>query len=303
MFLQRCKLDDVESVPKFLKESTTFNAYYEYWTEQLFERVMRLFIWENTNEVPAKEIEQRLILAGHCGITKDKKGQLTAFFGKFTGVTKYYDEWLEYVYHSPVETGTRTIGKDIVIVNNNSLRNPIYPLIHHYATLLAHNDVSLVMQFVNSRQRGVPIAMYNNQKKSIMTYLNKLYNGQLDAITDPAGAGVNYLSISAAGSESIVNLQQTKEKILKSFYTDIGVRSAFEKRSNAVESEVEADTPLLLLNISDMISAREQACEEVNAMFGTNWTVQVNPEIQVMMENDTKEEEADESNSERDMEE
>lgn len=287
MFLSRYGLPDIESIPRLARESTTFNAFYVYWKDQLFERVMRLFIWDNTNEVPVKEIEQRLILAGHCGITKDKRGELTAFYGNFTGVTKYYDEFTQYNVHCPVWTATKTIGKDIVIVNNNAIRNPIYPLIHEYAVLLAHNDVSIVMQFVNSRQKGVPIANYENQKKSIMTYLGKLYNGQLDAITDPAGAGVNYVSINSTGTESITDLVQTKERLLKQFYTDIGVRSALEKRSNAVESEVEADTPLLLLNISDMLSSRQTAAEEVNKMFGTNWTVRLNPEIEIIRKEGT----------------
>lgn len=297
MFLQRFGFPDIEAIPKLARESTTFNAFYIYWKDQLFERVMRLFIWENTNEVPAKEIEQRLILAGHCGIATDKKGELTAFYGNFTGVTKYYDEFTQYNVHCPVWTATKTIGKDVVVINNNAIRNPIYPLIHEYAVLLAHNDVSIVMQFVNSRQKAIPIAKYENQKKSIMTYLGKLYNGQLDAISDPGGAGVNYQPISTAGVESITDLVQVKERLLKQFYTDIGVRTALEKRSNAVESEVEADTPLLLLNISDMLSARQTAAEEVNKMFGTNWTVKLNPEIELIR----KEGVSDEENIERDV--
>ena len=78
----------------------------------------------------------------------------------------------------------------------------------------------------------------------------------------------------------------TREKILKSFYSDIGVRSAFEKRSNSVEAEVEADTSLLLLNLSDMIACREKGAEEVNKMFGTNWSVHVAKEIDYGAENE-----------------
>ena len=77
-----------------------------------------------------------------------------------------------------------------------------------------------------------------------------------------------------------------REKILKSFYSDIGVRSAFEKRSNSVEAEVEADTSLLLLNLSDMIACREKGAEEVNKMFGTNWSVHVAKEIDYGAENE-----------------
>ena len=79
---------------------------------------------------------------------------------------------------------------------------------------------------------------------------------------------------------------ETREKLIKSFYSDIGVRSAFEKRNNTVQAEVEADTSLLLLNLSDMLLQRERACEEVNNMFGTNWSVHVAEEIDYGSENE-----------------
>ena len=77
----------------------------------------------------------------------------------------------------------------------------------------------------------------------------------------------------------------TREKILKSFYSDIGVRSAFEKRSNSVEAEVEADTSLLLLNLSDMLDSRKKGAEEVNKLFGTKWNVHIAKEIDYSTEN------------------
>lgn len=267
------------------RESSTFNAFYEFWMDNLFERVMRLFVWENTFEIDPKEIEQRLIIAGHCGICKDNVGELSAFFGTFHGVTKYYDEWTNYIVHCPIWTDDKKIGEDIVIINNTAMRNPILPLIHHYAILLGHADVSVVMALVNGRQKAVPIAKYENQKQSILKYLGKLYNGQLDTITDLGGIGVNYVNIASSGVERVLDLQQTRERLLKNFYNDIGVRSALEKRSNAVESEVEADTPMLLLNISDMANERKKAAEKVNSMFGTNWTVDIAPEVKQALEN------------------
>ena len=38
-------------ISKVARESTTYNAFYEYWRDQLFERVMRLFVWENTEKI------------------------------------------------------------------------------------------------------------------------------------------------------------------------------------------------------------------------------------------------------------
>lgn len=287
-YLDKNKLG--KSVQKLAKQSSTFSAYYNYWRDTLFERVMRLFVWENTGDVQPKEIEQRLMLSGHCGIMQFQ-GKLTAFYGSFYGPTVYYDEFTDYNVHSPIhsQSGLR-IGKDIIVISNNSLRNPVMPLIHHYAIELAHADVTLVDLMVNARDAGgVPVASNEKQLQSIREYQGKIFNGQYDAVLDPAYLGVQYAGSSKSTNQNIVDVLQVKEKILKQFYSDIGVRSAFEKRSNAVESEVEADTSLLLLNLSDMIAYRQKGADEVNELFGTNWTVKIADEVQYGLENNPDE--------------
>lgn len=289
MFLQNLgDLSNYDSIPKLARESSTFNAGYLYWRDQLFERVMRLFVWENTGDVKPKEIEQRLLLAGHCGITKIKnENSLTAMFGSFHGVTKYLDEWKFYNVRCPIYAGNRTIGKDVVVINNNSIRNPLYPLVHHYAILLAHTDVTLVDCLVNARDAGgVPVVSTEKQKQSVAEYQGKIFNGQYGAVTDIGNLGIQYAGADRKTAQGLQDVIITREKILKSFYSDIGVRSAFEKRSNSVEAEVEADTSLLLLNLSDMIDAREKGAEEVNKLFGTNWTVHIAEEIDYGSENE-----------------
>ena len=274
-------------VLKLARESTTYNRGYMYWRDALFERVMRLFVWEGTGELKPKEIEQRLHIAGHCGITKiNGEKELTAMFGTFYGVTKYIDEFTNYMVRCPIYSGKRTIGKDVVVINNNSLRNATYYLIHHYAVLLAHTEVTLVNELVNARDSGgIPIASTEKQKASILDYQGKVYNGQYGVVSDMGMLGVNYAGTDRKTAQNIIDIMEVREKLIKSFYSDIGVRSAFEKRNNTVQAEVEADTSLLLLNLSDMLDCRKKACEEVNDMFGTNWSVHVAEEIDYGAEN------------------
>ena len=274
-------------VLKLARESTTYNRGYMYWRDALFERVMRLFVWEGTGELKPKEIEQRLHIAGHCGITKiNGEKELTAMFGTFYGVTKYIDEFTNYMVRCPIYSGKRTMGKDVVVINNNSLRNATYYLIHHYAVLLAHTEVTLVNELVNARDSGgIPIASTEKQKASILDYQGKVYNGQYGVVSDMGMLGVNYAGTDRKTAQNIMDIIEVREKLIKSFYSDIGVRSAFEKRNNTVQAEVEADTSLLLLNLSDMLDCRKKACEEVNDMFGTNWSVHVAEEIDYGAEN------------------
>lgn len=277
--------DEGRKITTLAKESCTYNVKYGYWRDALFERVMKLFVWENTGDLKPKEIEQRLILKGHCGIA-EYKGELTAFYGSFYGVTKYMDEWTNYIVRCPIYTGEKKIGTDVVVIDNNSLRNPTFELVHHYATMLAHTEVSLINCLINARDSGgVPIASTEKQKTSIREYQNQLFNGKYGVVTDIGNLGITYAGSDRKTQQDLIDIMETREKLIKSFYSDIGVRSAFEKRNNTVQAEVEADTSLLLLNLADMLKCRERACEEVNKLFGTNWSVHVAREIDYGAEN------------------
>lgn len=284
--------DDGRKISPLARESCTYNFAYQYWREQLFERIMRLFVWENTYDekthtgIKPKEIESRLLLAGHCGIMQFE-GELTAFYGSFYGVTKYLDEWKNYTVRCPIYSGQHKINDDIIVIDNNSLRNPSYALVHHYAVMLAHTEVTLVHALVNVRDSGgVPVASTQKQKQSITEYQGKLFNGQYGVVTDIGNIGLEYMGADRRTNQDIMDIIETREKLIKSFYSDIGVRSAFEKRNNTVMAEVEADTSLLLLNIADMRRRREAGCEAVNDMFGTNWSVKVADEISYGDENE-----------------
>ena len=284
--------DEGRHISKLARESCTFNSAYIYWREQLFERIMRLFVWENTYDektkkgIEPKEIESRLLLAGHCGIMP-YAGELTAFYGSFYGVTKYLDEWTHYTVRCPIYSGQHKINDDIIVINNNALRNPSYALVHHYAILLAHVEVTLMHALINVRDSGgVPVASTEKQKRSIHEYQGKLFNGQYGVVTDIGNLGIEYMGSDRRTNQDLMDIIETREKLIKSFYSDIGVRSAFEKRNNTVMAEVEADTSLLLLNIADMKRRREDGCEAVNNKFGTNWSVHVADEISYGDENE-----------------
>ena len=277
--------DEGRKITKLDRSSCTYKVKYAYWRDNLFERVMKLFVWEDTGDLKPKEIEQRLILKGHCGIAK-YKGELTAFYGSFYGVTKYNDEWTDYIVCCPIYTASKKIGTEVIVIDNNSLRNPTFELVHHYATMLAHTEVSLINCLINSRDSGgVPIASTEKQKASIKEYQNQIFNGNYGVVTDVGNLGITYAGSDRKTQQDLIDIMETREKLIKSFYSDIGVRSAFEKRNNTVQAEVEADTSLLLLNLADMLRCREKACEEVNKLFGTNWSVHVAKEIDYGAEN------------------
>ena len=274
----------------FQLDACTYPAFYRYWTNELFERLMRIFVWEDTYElengiivgIDPKQIESRLILKGFCAISKLKESdeELTAFFGSMFGPTKYYDEWKQVNVHCPIYAGTRTIDKDVVIINNTPVRTPTFMHVHHYATMLAHSEVTLIDMLVDARDNGgVPVASTQSQFESIRAYQNKRFNGKYGVVTDLGGLGVDYAGSDRKTSQSVLDVLEARNKLVRSFYSDIGVRSAFEKKSNVNSLEIDGNDSVLEFNISTMLHQRELACEKVNDIFGTNWSVHVAEEI------------------------
>ena len=267
-------------ITKYAMENSTYSAFYYFWRDELFGRTMRLFK-EKTDPIPPKEIEIRLMLRGHCGIAimpRDK--ELTAFFGTFSGVSKYFDEKPFYCVTSPIWSQTLKIGKDVEIIDNNILRNPLYGLIHHYAQLLAHVEVTFIDTNINARMAsGIPVATTEKQKKSILDFLGKVFNGQRNVVTDIGNLGLDFVGANSNTVQPVEALWNARMRILAAFLSDIGVKSGIDKRSNTVTDEINADTPSLLINLDDMLNSRREGFERVNKRFGTSWTIELNPDI------------------------
>ena len=274
-------------ISQYARENSTYSAFYFYWRDELFSRVMRLFK-EQTDPIPTKEIEIRLMMQGHVGIAPLKysgKTELTAFWGVPNGIGKYRDELPFYSCRCPVWSGNLKVGDDVIVIDNNILRNPLYDMIHHYAILLAHNEVTYIHTMVNARSaNGIPIASTTKQKKSIKEFIGKVFNGQYDVVTDIGNMGIDYAGAHTGTAIGADELWNARERILASFLSDIGVKTGLDKKSNSVVDEVNAGTPSMLINLKDMLASRQEGFERVNKRFGTKWSVELNEDIDYVNE-------------------
>ena len=282
MFIKNLALTNAQfGKTKLAKESYTFSIAYDYWVETLFERCMRLFVWKNTGDVPPHEIEAILLLGGDCGVTNKYKNKLSVFSGQYSGSpTQYYDIYEDYAVHSPVFSSILKVERDVAVIWNNSCRNSLYFLVHRYAVMLAHLEVSLVNTFVNGRDSGgIPIASTETAKKSIEAYRNSLFNGKVMPILDPAFSGVEFVGVNKNTVLNVTELMQARKDLITSFYNDIGVKTQNEKKGNMIVDEVNANDTMLMLNLDDMLSMRKKGAESVNKLYGTNWEVDLAEEL------------------------
>lgn len=274
---------------KLAKESYTFSVAYDFWAEALFERTVRLFVWKGTGDVDGHEIETTLMLNGSCGVTNKYKKKLAAFYGQYAGKpTVYYDIFEDYSIHSPLYSAVLKVDEDIALIWNNSCRNSVFPIVHRYAIMLAHLEVSLLNTLINGRTGGaIPVASTQSAVQSIQNFRNSLCNGKVIPIQDPAFLTVDFKTVDTSNNLNVKELMETRQNLLNSFYNDIGVKTAHEKKGNMIEEEVSANDSMLLLNLNDMLAMRQKGAEAVNKLYGTNWSVDLAEELKYMEEDDT----------------
>lgn len=268
------------------KKKLTFKKAFANWRNLLTERIINIFEW-NGLPMPQKEIEILLHFVGFCGFTRFRKSKdLGCVYGSMSGVTNYPDIFTNFTYATPIESGMRKIGKDIVVINNNQLRLPTYEMIETYATLLAHADLSLQAILINSRATGLVRARTQQQVDDINNWYNSLANGKTLAVLDGDDLnalmnddGIKVFSMSYPSSMTIDSYYQIRENLLKSFYSEIGINSNRDKRERVIQAELDTNLNRILFNIDDMLKSREDACEEINKIFNTNISVKLNREI------------------------
>ena len=270
---------------KFEKNEFKLDASIKYWCNMLFEKIVRIFVWDGLPaDMPQREIETRLILNGFCGMVKDGVKGIMIATGGMSGPTQYADIFTKFTYSAPTaQGGTKTIGKDCVIINNSALRNPLYPLVYRYAFLLSHADISLKCVLVNARYTDLFSTDDQQTAESVRAVRNKIYDGDYDCIVDSSIIGaLQNMANTDNTSNTLKQIMDTRTDLLRGFYNDIGIKFVKDKKERMITDEVSDDNQMLLFNINDMLHQREKACEEINTVFGMQVSVKLSDEFNII---------------------
>ena len=270
---------------RFEKNEFKLDASIKYWCNMLFEKIVRVFVWDGLPaDIPQREIETRLILNGFCGMVKDGVKGVMVATGGMCGATQYADIFTKFTYSAPTaQGGTKTIGKDCVIINNSALRNPLYPLVYRYAFLLSHADISLKCALVNARYTDLFSADDQQTAESVRAVRNKIYDGDYDCIVDSSIIGsLQNMANTDNTSNTLKQIMDIRTDLLRGFYNDIGIKYVKDKKERMISDEVSDDNQMLLFNIADMLHQREKACEEINTVFGLQVSVKLSEEFNII---------------------
>ena len=276
---------------KVVKSQMTFYPCFKYWQKELLEYSTRLFSYEGLpDSIPAHEIDLIAYMGGYCPLVYVADGGrgvwIAAYSSGMFEQTDYLDMFKKVNFATPLHFGERTIDKTAVIVPNNSLKTPLIWRINHYATLLAHCDVSIVAELVNDREQDVMEAINSSGAEAAKEVFKKRYDGIPQAIVNKGFSIFKHNFVAARSQEQSSKLWELRNNILSGFLEEIGVKKSFDKKERQITNEVQADDKMLNLNITDMLECRQKAFDKFNELTGNN--VKVSCNIDYLL-NDNKE--------------
>lgn len=287
------KIKEIQTMLKSMVNVNVVEEGYWYWFWKLYNIVIDMFEYSGLpEELTKEEIENNLILLGHCSFIK-KKNKIFVPFSRIFDFDEYYQP-TKMVYANPrmPDYKTYNIGKDCEVIYNTSMKYRVWQLktdsglftfIGRNARQLADIEATINIYTVNSRITSYPTADGDPTANSIKAFFDKIAMGFRAVISDNAVLNKfrNVDIHNPNNKDGINDLLIARDKILEGFFRDIGVKMYNPKKAQVNEEELQVNDQLLLISLDDMLKARQDGLEKVNKMFGTNISVKLNDRFNV----------------------
>ena len=231
---------------------------FNYWREQLYLKIARLFKWEGLPPtIPAVELEKILLRFGEAGVVNDSKFGFVAVPVHTFGVGLYptyrpYAQWT-----TPLVKGSGIVNRDIIVIRNNSRLAGIDDIVSRYARMLADVESTLTNTLYNVRRPMMPAAPDEKTARSYMAADLSVRLGYTDAvINDSILDDVKMLEAIKTIPESIID---ARAELLRAFLGEFGVAFARDKKAPMTTDEVKTDNQSLVIAIQDMRESRKES--------------------------------------------
>lgn len=255
-----------------------------------------LYEWKNLpNNIPPRFIENQLFYYGTLAfinhptygfmVTRCNPSSKVNFYGDPTEVNCSAINGFNY----------RVKTAECVIINNNADNIPTMSFVNDTCKRLA--DITRIID-VNIFQQKMPkiIKCEESQKLTIKNLLMKV-EGNEPYILGSKGLDLEGIEIFDTSSPYIAdNLFDLKDKIWIELLTMLGINNAnTSKRERLVSDEVNANNQYLSLESETMLYYRQQACEQINSMFGLNVQCELRKKLNLDEVEKEKEEQKEEN--------
>lgn len=276
----------------FLDKEARFNEYVQEYL-RIFNRMFKYGNLPAT--VPQRKLEEFLqthaiVFPMKCqpwksADFKEKAEEgLYVFFGGYGGAADVYYERTVANIANPCLSGDNKeynaeIGKECAVIFNDSQKQGLLPIIRKYSALQVEADVSFFDAMINLRIQALIHASDDRTKASAEKWLQDVVDGKIGIIfgksIDPETSLMTKPYATGGESNALSQLIETKQYLKASILNDLGLNANYNmKRERINTAETELNNDGLLPLVDDMLKCRQEGIEMVNAMFGTNITVE-----------------------------
>ena len=256
------------------EQSTRADIFY------MLNRLMSMFKYDGLPEtIPKKFLDYYLFVNGHSFIT-DVKDDLYVFVGGLGGEPDPYYRPTIYTVANPALNLSEMyeIGKDGILMRNDTMMYGLLPLLSKYCSLLAENLVTMRTADIMLRVIALLSAPDDATKKACDIFLADIEAGKLGSIAENRFLdGIKMQSPPSNNGSYLTQFIELHQYLKGSLYNELGLNANFNMKREALgagESGLNAD--ILFPLVDDMLANRQECLDEVNKMFGTNITVEFN---------------------------
>ena len=248
--------------------------------EITYNKTMAMFKYHNLpGTIPCYELENLLQKNGFACVAQ-VEGSLYAFDGGLGGEPDVYYRPTICTVANPALKLTRDfeIDKDCVIVKNDSNMVGLSHTIAKYNTLLAENEITMLIALINSRMNIIFSGADSATKASAEQYLNMIVQGKLGVISDNAFLESLKIQIGSTTRNNVFeDLIRLNQYLKAGLNNAIGLNSnSAMKKERLITAEIDVNNTALYPLIDDMLECRRIAIEKINAMFETDISVELN---------------------------
>ncbi|MBO7713134.1 MAG: hypothetical protein J6S85_06160 [Methanobrevibacter sp.] len=248
-------------------------------------RLGAMFKWNGLpSTIPKRELELFLMTNGHVCFAKAEDDKLYVFTGGFGGEPNAYYMPTRYLVANPYvktknEFNVSNIDEnaDAVVMPNDSMYQGLLPLLEKYATLMTENELSMWIRTITSRAEFLILAENQKGKDAVEQFIKNMFDGKLSSILNKVSLqdGIKTQPYANASGNAITQLIEMQQYLKASLYNELGINANYNMKRESINSgEAVLNDDALRPLIDDMLECRKKWCEKVNAMFGTEISVE-----------------------------
>lgn len=256
----------------------------------MLNRSLRIFKYNNLPDtIPQKDLEIILQCNGSATWAKDNDGKLYVFAGGLGGEPNPYYLPTKSVVANPALKLSKTfiIDEDCVVMLNDTLYQGLMPMFSKYAHLLAEAEISLKYAIINARVPALIQADNDGTYESAVEFFKNIVEGKEYGIIASKEFFDGIKTQDYYRQAYIKDLIESIQYIKGSWYSEIGLNAAFNMKREAInEAEASLNEDVLYPTVDTMLECRKIALDKINAMFGTNITVELDSIWKINREHD-----------------